>query len=109
MALVKPAKVKEYRFDQSRYEQLPEVPFRAIVSAPSGSGKTVLLGNQVLDLYKTQGGKSPFSRIYRLSPSVNVDPAWEPVKEFIVEKLGVDEKRSSSALSATCLGSWRRS
>ena len=64
MALVRPAKVKEYRFDQSRYEQLPEVPFSAIVSAPSGSGKTVLLQSMVLDLYRTQNGKSPFSRVY---------------------------------------------
>ena len=95
MAFVTPAQVKQYQFAQSRHAQLPEVPFRAIIAAPSGAGKTVLLRSMVLDLYKTKGGGSPFSRVYIFSPSVNVDPAWTPVKEFIVEELGVDEKRET--------------
>ena len=81
MAVVKPAKTDEYEFTQSRYPQLPEIPFRAIVAAPSGAGKTVLLQSMVLDLYRTKSGKSPFSRVYIWSPSVNVDPAWKPVKK----------------------------
>jgi hypothetical protein len=47
----------------------------------------------VLDLYRTKGGKSPFSRVYIWSPSVNVDPAWKPVKKMIREELGVDEDK----------------
>ena len=93
MAQVKPAKTDSYEFAQSRRPQLPEVPFRAIVAAPSGAGKTVLLQSMVLDLYRTTGNKSPFSRVYIWSPSVNVDPAWIPVKKFIREELGVDEGR----------------
>ena len=93
MALVQPAKTDSYQFAQSKHPQLPEVPFRAIVAAPSGAGKTVLLQSMVLDLYRTAGGKSPFSRIYIWSPSVNVDPAWIPVNKFIREELGVDDDK----------------
>ena len=93
MALVTPAKTDHYSFAQSRHEQLPEIPFRAIIAAPSGAGKTVLLQSMILDLYKTKGGKSPFERIYIWSPSVHVDPAWRPVKEMIREKLGVDDEK----------------
>ena len=93
MAVVKPAKTDEYEFAQSKYPQLPEIPFRAIVAAPSGAGKTVLLQSMVLDLYRTKSGKSPFSRVYIWSPSVNVDPAWKPVKKMIREELGVDEDK----------------
>jgi hypothetical protein len=93
MALVKPAATDQYEFAQSKYQQLPEIPVRAIVAAPSGAGKTVLLQSMVLDLYRTKSGKSPFSRIYIWSPSVNVDPAWVPVKKFTREELGVNEDK----------------
>ena len=53
----------------------------------------MLLQSMVLDLYRTPGGKSPFSRIYIWSPSVNVDPAWQPVKKMIYQELGVDEDK----------------
>ena len=87
MALVKPAKTDKYEFAQGKYEQLPEIPFRSIIAAPSGAGKTVLLQSMVL------GGKSPFSRIYIWSPSVNVHPAWKPVKQYTREELGVNEDK----------------
>ena len=93
MAVVRPAKTDKYDFAQSHYPQLPEIPLRAIVAAPSGAGKTVLLQSMVLDLYRTKSGDSPFSRIYFWSPSASVDPAWKPVKKFIREELGVNEDK----------------
>ena len=84
---MKPAKTHHYEFTQSKHSQLPEIPFRAIIAAPSGAGKTVLLQSMVLDLSRTKGGKSPFSQIYIWSPSVYVDPAWKPVKQFAREEL----------------------
>ena len=93
MAIVKPAQSDTYRFAQSKHESLPQIPFRMIVAGPSGSGKTVLLQSMMLSLYKTKSGKSPFARIYSWSPSVNVDPAWKPVKTFIREKLRVDDEK----------------
>jgi hypothetical protein len=92
-AIVAPAKTAQYHFAQSKRPQLPEIPFRAIIAAPPCAGKTVLLQSMILDLCKTKGGKSPFSRIYIWSPSVHVDPAWRPVKEMIREKLGVDDEK----------------
>ena len=101
MAFVKPHKTDNYDFAQSKHEQLPTIPFRAIVAAPSGTGKTVLLQSMVLELYRTKSGKTPFcSRIYIWSPSVNVDPAWKPVNKFIREELGVDEDKEQFCYDA---------
>ena len=44
---------------------------------PSGSRKTVLLTNMILDIYK-----GCFSRIYIWSPSIEVDQTWKPVKDY---------------------------
>jgi len=102
MAQVKPANTDAFEFAQSQRPQLPEIPFRAIVVAPSGAGKTVLLQSMVLDLYRRPSGKSPFSRIYIWSPSVNVDLAWVPVKKFIRGAQGVDEGKEK-----VCFDSYR--
>ena len=51
---------------------------RSMLCGPSSSGKTVLLSNMILDIYK-----DCFSRIYVWSPSVNVDSTWGPVKDYI--------------------------
>ena len=55
---VRPIDEITYEFPQSKYEA-PKVPFRAIITGPSGSGNSVLLTNMVLDIYK-----GVFSRIY---------------------------------------------
>ena len=51
---------------------------RSMLVGPSGSGKTVLLTNMTLDIHK-----GCFSRIYSWSPSIYVDNAWKPVKDYI--------------------------
>ena len=56
---VKPIKVNEYENKQSKYEMVPKLPARPIVLGPSGSSKTILLQNMVLDIYR-----ACFSRIY---------------------------------------------
>ena len=45
---------------------------------PPDSGKTVRLTNMILDIYQ-----GCFSIIYIWSPSVEVDNAWKPVKDYI--------------------------
>ena len=92
MAIVKPARTVRYDFAQSKYEEVPDIPVRMIVAGPSGGGMTVLLQSMILSPYRTKSGKSPFSRIFIWRPSVDVDPAWQPVKEFIREQLGVGDK-----------------
>ena len=76
--IVKPAKMKEYEFKQSKYDVAPRIPFSQIVVAPSGSGKTVLLQSMILGIYR-----GCFERIYIWSSSIHVDSVWLPVKEYL--------------------------
>ena len=84
---ITPPKVVEFNVRQSKYELLNKtLPTRAIVCAPSGSGKTVLLTNFILDIYR-----GCFSRIYIFSPSINVDSNWLSVKQYINNDLKLQE------------------
>ena len=75
---IKPIQLKEYTSKQSHYEIVPKLPMRSMLVGPAGGGKTVLLTNMILDIYK-----GCFSRIYIWSPSINVDSTWKPVKDYI--------------------------
>ena len=75
---IEPIKVQEFEVKQSKYEMVGKLPTRAIVCAPSGGGKTVLLSNLILDVYR-----GCFSRIYIFSPSIDIDYTWAPVKKYI--------------------------
>ena len=80
--VIKPIKVKEYSFKQSKYKQCGSLPVRSIILGPSGSGKGILLQNMILDIYK-----DCFERIYIFSPSITVDHTWQPVKKYISDKI----------------------
>ena len=76
---IKPIKLKEYEVKQSKYNVASKLPIRSIILGPSGSGKSILLQNFILDIYK-----DCFSRVYIFSPSINVDyQTWEPVKKYL--------------------------
>ena len=75
---IEPINIKDYTVKQSKYETVGTLPIRSIILGPSGSRKTVLLQNMILDIYK-----DCFSRIYIFSPSIEVDSSWIPVKEYI--------------------------
>ena len=47
----------------------------------------------ILDQYMTAGGESVFERIYIFSPSIEIDDAWKPVKDFIEHHMGVNTER----------------
>ena len=81
---ITPVKVKQYEVKQSKYEHVSKLPTRSIINAASGSGKTVLIQNLILDIYK-----GCFSRIYIFSPSIDIDDTWLPVKRYIAEELTV--------------------
>ena len=82
-----PPKIQEFEVKQSKYEVVNKtLPTRAIICAPSGSGKTVLLTNFILDIYR-----GCFSRIYIFSPSIDVDYNWNPVKQYISNELKLKE------------------
>ncbi len=56
---VKPIRTKEYDVPKSKYSVVGSLPTRSIILGPSGSGKSILLQNMILDIYK-----GLFQRIY---------------------------------------------
>jgi type II secretory pathway predicted ATPase ExeA len=79
---IKPLSVTKFNTKQSRYAMCAELPMRSIILGPSGSGKSVLLQNMIMTIYK-----DCFEKIYIISPTIHFDKSWEPVKKYITEKL----------------------
>ena len=86
--IIKPHKSAEYEFKQSKYDVAPRIPFSQIVVGPSGSGKSILLQNMILDIYR-----GCFERVFIFSASIHVDSVWHPVKEYIERTLKVNPKK----------------
>jgi len=85
---IKPIQLKEYNCKQSKYNDVvPKLPMRSMLVGPSGGGKTVLLTNMILDIYR-----DCFSRIYVWSPSINVDSTWKPVKDYIRDHIKPNDR-----------------
>lgn len=83
---IKPISHTEFTCRQSRHDHVPRVPLRMIILGPSGGGKTVLLSNLILNIYR-----GAFERIYIFSPSINVDYVWKPVKKYQSDEMKVIE------------------
>ena len=81
--------IPEYHIKQSPSEMMPKVPCRGLIAGPGGSGKSVALTSMILDRDKYRG---VYSRIYLWTPSIDIDDSWEPVKRYIRNELGHDEK-----------------
>ena len=86
---VEPIKTKTYESKQSKIggEIVPKLPCRSLILSPSGGGKTVLLQNLILNIYK-----GCFERIYIFSPTINIDHTWEPVKEYIKKEIKPNDR-----------------
>ena len=82
--IIKPRESKTFESKQSKYDQVGKLPMRSVVLGPSGSGKTILLQNMILDIYR-----GCFERIYIMSPSIDVDTTWDPVKKYITKVMKV--------------------
>ena len=72
----------QWKCKQSKYEMVSELPTRALIVAPSNSGKSVLLQNIILDIYK-----GCFERIFIFSPSIHIDSVWKPVIQYCEKEL----------------------
>ena len=57
---------------------VPHLPLRGVLLSPSGGGKSVLLANIILKVYR-----GCFEIIYIFSPSIDVDSTWVPVKNTL--------------------------
>ncbi len=79
--VISPIALKEYEVKQSKYNIVGKLPIRSILLAPSSSGKTVLIQNMILDIYKDL-----FERVYMFSPSVHIDHTWYHVKAYLDKK-----------------------
>ena len=66
---------------------VPPVPCRLLVTGPSGSGKGILTVDLLTRIYA-----GCFQRIIVLSPSVHLDSAWQPVKDYVHKTMGVPEE-----------------
>ena len=86
--IVKPINIPDYKYKQSKYEMVPKLPFRSIIVASSTGGKTVLIQNLLLNIYRHS-----FERVYIFSPSVNSDPAFYEVKKYQQEMMKVDDTK----------------
>jgi len=91
MTSVKVHPTDEWTFKGSQHQHLPPTPLRGCLLGPSGSGKTVVLVDLILRIYR-----GAFERIYVFSPSVNIDSAWKPVKDYVEQGLGVDLSREQA-------------
>ena len=79
---------QSYDVKQPRDPVVCRTPSNGILCAPSASGKTVLLVSMILEQYR-----GCFERVYIMSPFIDMDPQWEPVKEYIRKELGVNTDR----------------
>ena len=88
--IVKPIDIPEYTYKNSKYDMMPSLPFRGILVASSTGGKTVLIQNLILNIYK-----GSFERIFIFSPSVHVDDTWNSVKKHISDHMNVDTEKKT--------------
>ena len=86
--IVKPINIPEYEYKQSKYDMVPKLPFRSIIVASSTGGKTVLIQNLLLNIYR-----GSFERVYIFSTSIHADPAFYEVKKYQREVMKVDDTK----------------
>ena len=102
--IVKPYKTKEYTFTQSKYDVAPRITFSMVITGQSCSGKTVLLSNLILNIYR-----GCFSRIFTWSSSTDLDAVWTPVKDYVENTLKRTLKKKKCFLIRLTLMKCRKS
>ena len=91
---IEPAKgTRTFEFKRSRYEHLKNFNvLRSICVGKSGSGKSILLQQMILNIFRDPQGSSLFSRVFVFSPTALSDTVWEPVLKFCRKELGHSEE-----------------
>jgi hypothetical protein len=83
---ISPISMKEFTCKQSKHDVVPKLPLRGLILSPSGGGKTVLLANLILKIYR-----GCFERIYIWSPSIFGDSTWAAVMQYQEDVMKVKE------------------
>ena len=65
---------------------VPSTPCRMLITGPSGSGKTQLVVDLLTRIYA-----GSWERLFCFSPSIHLDSAWQPVKDYVHKTMGVPE------------------
>ena len=76
---VQPHKSKSYKFKQSKYDDVPTCPFRALCLGGSGAGKSLLIQNMICDVYDGVFDAG----VHIFSASINVDDSWKKTKQWM--------------------------
>ena len=85
-AEIRPHATTKYTYKQSKFANVPELPLRAVLVAPSGGGKTTLLVSLILDVFKRC-----WRSVYVFSPTALLDDAWKPIQDFCEDTLRQEE------------------
>ena len=89
---IKPHNSDKHTCKQSKYDVMTSLPVRTMIVAPSSSGKSVLLQNLILDIYR-----GCFEKVYIFSPSIHIDSVWAPVKEYLKDSLKQEDDDNPKA------------
>ena len=85
---IKPINIPEYKYKQSKYEMTPKLPFRSIVVPSSAGGKTVLIQNRLLNIYRGSLKECIYSRLQFIATL-----PYTKSKKYQKEVMKVDEER----------------
>ena len=88
---IKPIQMKEYEVKQSKYKHLQKsgkLPVRGCILSPSSGGKTTLIANLILDVYR-----GAFARVYVFSPTCKpgLDSTWDAVRKYVYSEMETPE------------------
>ena len=89
---IKPIQEKIYENKQSKYKHLAKsgkLPAIGCILAPTTGGKTTLIANLILDVYR-----GAFERIYVWSPTSKkgLDGTWDAVRKYVYGEMGTPEE-----------------
>ena len=82
-----PKGMRKFEFKQSKYEHLHGMaPIRCICTGSSGSGKSLLVANLIMDVFAHK-----WERVYVFSKTAKTDHTWEAVDKFLRKNLKIPE------------------
>ena len=85
-AIVKPVKGGVWKFKQSRFEQMPRIPFKILCRGRTGAGKGCCVHSAILDQYR-----GCWHKIVLVSRTAHLDHTWKDVIDYATSALKQDQ------------------